>query len=154
MGMLLGSLFIKAQDKSLIETYNHDLNDIRLTNVPKVKKPDDKTPIQYNDRINSDNLSNLMLLEETKYDIMFQTSNTLDSQDSVKIFPTIQKDNTLKYPVFDQSPYDMITDSETRFIGYLNFHSYVGKSFLDVEINGIRSHAIPLEVRIKENKIL
>ena len=73
-----------------------------------------------------------MLLEETKYDIMFETTMTLFSQDSVKIFPTIQKDNTLKYPVFDQSPYDMITDSESRFIGNLNFHSYVGKSFLDV----------------------
>jgi hypothetical protein len=151
-GMLLGILFIKAQDKSLNETCIFDANDIRLTNVPKVEEPDDTTPIQYYNRINSGNLSNLMLLEETKYDVMFETMLILDSLDRIKIFPSIQKENTLKYQVFEQSPYDMISDSGSRFIGNLNFHSYVGKSFLDLEINGIHSKAIPLEVRSKKIK--
>ncbi len=151
-GRLLGILHIKAHNPSQIVHKNFQLDESKFFNVPRVDLPDNITPIQYLDSKEVGNLSALMLLEETKYDIMFETTMPLSSGNNVEIFPTIQKENTLKFPVFDQSPYDMISDSGSRFIGSLNFHSYVGKSFIDVDVNSNHSVLIPLEVRSKKIK--
>ena len=149
-GNSLGFLFLKAIDITQKESESFKTDGKEFINIPRVKTPNNKTPIQYLDSKDSENLSHLMLLEETKYEVMFETTLYSESKDNIKIFPTIQKENT--FPGFDQSPFDLSSDSISRFIGILNFHSYVGKSFLDVQVNNYCSIPIPLEVRSKKIK--
>ena len=149
-GNTLGFLFLKAVDKMQNESESFKVDGKEFINIPRVETPNNETPIQYLDGKDTENLSHLMLLEETKYEVMFETTLYSESEDDIKIFPTIQNENT--FPVFDQSPFDLSTDSISRFIGILNFHSYVGKSFLDVEVNGNPTLPIPLEVRSKKIK--
>ena len=151
-GKVLGILFLKAMDRTQNKYESFKLEDKEFTNIARVEIPNNETPLQYLDNIESENLSHLMLLEETKYEVMFETTLHLESMNDVKIFPTIQKENTLNYPVFEQSKFDLSSDSTSRFIGILNFHSYVGKSFLDIEVNNYRSKTIPIEVRSKKIK--
>ena len=151
-GNTLGFLFLKAIDKTQNESESFKTDGIEFINIPRVETPNNKTPIQYLDSKDSENLSHLMLLEETKYEVMFETTLYSESKDNINIFPTIQKENTLKFPIFNQSPFDLSTDSISRFIGILNFRSYVGKSFLDVQVNNYRTVPIPLEVRSKKIK--
>ena len=148
----IGFLYIKALDKTKNESENFKLHDNEFTNIPRVGIPDNKTPIQYLDNRDSESLSHLMLLEETKYDVMFETSLYSLSNDEIIIFPTIKKQNTLRFPIFDKSKFDLSTDSISRTIGILNFHSYVGKSFFDVEVDNYITVPIPLEVRSKKIK--
>lgn len=147
---ILGFLFIKALDKTRNEYKDFKMEGIEFINIPKVKTLNNETPIQYLDNKDSENLSHLMLLEETKYEVMFETTLYSDSNEDIKIFPIIQKQNT--FPVFDQSPFDLSNDSISRFIGILNFRSYVGKSFFDVKVNNCCTVPIPVEVRSKKIK--
>lgn len=150
MGQILGFLVLNATDNYISELDSFEVNDIEFFNIPRVQEPDNQTSIQYLDNKNDNNLSPLMLLEETRYDIMFETTINVESDDNVNIFPTLQKDNTLNFSIFDSINFDLTSDNLSRFIGILNFHSYVGKSFLDVEINDMRSKKINIEVRSKK----
>ncbi|AUB56314.1 hypothetical protein BK007_10005 [Methanobacterium subterraneum] len=151
-GQVLGFLVLKTNDKNLVEKNKFKVDGIKFINVPRVQKPDNQTSIQYLDSYDNNHLSPLMLLEETRYDVMFETTLHVESDEHVGIFPTLHKDNSLKFSVFDRLNFDLSSGNESRFIGILNFHSFVGKSFLDVEVNGIRSEPVPIEVRSKKIK--
>jgi uncharacterized protein len=103
-----------------------------FSNVEKSERPDDTIPIQC---CNLGNCHSIMLLEETQYQITF---NPLKSFDNIELIPTIQENNSAVY-----LPYDLVG-------GHLNFGSYAGKSFFDVEIDGERSKPVPFEVRSKK----
>jgi uncharacterized protein len=149
---VLGFLYLKASDKNLHELDTFRVDGTEYFNIPQVNKPDNQTSIQYLNNKNNNHLSPLMLLEETRYHVMFETALHVESDELVNIFPTICKDNTLKFSVFDGLNFDLSNSDGYRSIGILNFHSYVGKSFLDVEVNGMRSKPVPIEVRSKKIK--
>jgi hypothetical protein len=151
-GQLIGFLYLKANDDNLQELDTFRVEGTEFINIPQVNKPDNQSSIQYLNKKDNNYLSPLMLLEETRYDVMFETTLYVESDELVNIFPTIQKDNTLKFSVFDGLNFDLSNDDEYRSIGILNFHSYVGKSFLDVEVNGMHSEPVPIEVRSKKIK--
>lgn len=151
-GQPLGFLVLKATTNNQTELDSFEVDGIEFKNVPRVEKPDNQTSIQYLETKENNHLSPLMLLEETRYDVMFETTLHVESDDQVTIFPTILKDNTLKFSVFNRLNFNLSSVNESRFIGILNFHSYVGKSFLDVEVNGVRSKPVAIEVRSKKIK--
>ena len=150
IGQVLGFLVLKATNNHINELHSFGVDGNEFINIPRVEKPDNQTPIQYLDEQNEQNLSPLMLLEETKYDVMFETTLNVESDDEVNIFPNLQKDNTQKSSIFDRLKFNLNSDNLSRIIGILNFHSYVGKSFFDVEIRDMRSKPVNIEVRSKK----
>lgn len=125
---------------------NPDINishSITLNGIPIVDKPDNLTPIQYCPDIGS-NFAKLMLLEETEYQILFE-SDDVNAQYDVLYSLTKVNDNHFKPFRFE------LGDNDTyKLAGTLNFKSYVGKSFLDIKKDGINSIKIPIEVRSKK----
>lgn len=140
MGTLtVSSIDYKGEDKSNINI-SHE---IVLENVPTVEEPDNLTPIQYCPDIGA-NFAELMFLEETEYQILFESKDTYADYD-VLYSLTKMNDNHFKpfrFELGDKNTY--------KIAGTLNFRSYVGKSFLDVQKDGTNSIKIPIEVRSKK----
>ena len=141
----LGLLIIKATTNTINEISSFEVDGNEFINVVRAEKPYNHIPIQYLDNPDDHSLSYLMLLEETRYDVMFETTLEVESAD---IFPTMRRNN--KSTVFEPLNFDLSTNNLSRFLGILNFHSYVGKSFLDVEVNGECSKPVKIEVRSKK----
>ena len=118
-------------------------NEITLINVPIVDEPDNETPIQYCPDI-STNFAELMFLEETEYQILFESK---DAKDSFEVLYSLTKINDSHFKPFR---FDLGDNNKYKIAGTLNFRSYVGKSFLDVRRNGVESRKIPIEVRSKK----
>ena len=59
---VLGFLFLKAMDRTQNKYENFKLVDKEFTNVARVEIPNNETPLQYLENIESENLSHLMLL--------------------------------------------------------------------------------------------
>ena len=118
-------------------------NSITLSNVPLVDEPDNVTPIQYWQNPTS-NFANLMFLEETEYQILFESSD-VNATYNVLYSLTKMNDNHFK-----EFRFDLGDNNKFKVAGTLNFRSYVGKSFLDVRKDGINSIKIPIEVRSKK----
>ncbi|MEE0936196.1 MAG: DUF2357 domain-containing protein [Methanobrevibacter sp.] len=118
-------------------------NSIALSNVPLVDEPDNVTPIQYWQNPTS-NFANLMFLEETEYQILFESSD-VNATYNVLYSLTKMNDNHFK-----EFRFDLGDNNKFKVAGTLNFRSYVGKSFLDVRKDGINSIKIPIEVRSKK----
>ena len=123
----LGVLTIKAPCFS-------EFSNCRDQNVPIVSIPDDKTPIQYMEKTFND-FTNILLLEEVEYEVYFKFNDTkldfsLDKDDfSFKIFPT----------------------NNNEFCGaFINFRSYVGKTFFNISEDGRVIKRIPIEIRSKK----
>ena len=133
----LGKLEIRA--KSHIYEKGFVDNGISYENVEKVRELDDETPIQYFTNENGENISQLVLLEETNYKIVFKAKST-GSQ--IKVLPSI-----VNQQEFILDPWD---ENKNPYQANLNFRSYAGKSFFDVEVNGKRSKKYPFEVRSKK----
>jgi predicted component of viral defense system (DUF524 family) len=107
---------------------------ICFKNVPDVPKLDNHTPLLFLDS------KNIFLLEETEYQLIFTPEK---SNSNTVRFPTLENvgnDPVLKPLMFDMNIYG----------GILNFKSYVGQSFFDVEVDGLKSVKIPFEVRSKK----
>ena len=140
MGTLtVSSIDYKGEDKSNINI-SHE---IVLENIPTVEEPDNLTPIQYCRDIGA-NFAELMFLEETEYQILFESKDTYADYD-VLYSLTKMNDNHFKpfrFELGDKNTY--------KIAGTLNFRSYVGKSFLDVRKDGTNSIKIPIEVRSKK----
>ena len=99
------------------------IGNLILYNVPVVEYFDNRTPIQYYK--NSNFNANVLLLEEHRYTVEFESkSSDLDVFYSLK--------NTRN------SPIELFPNTD---LGFLNFGSYVGKTFLDI-------------LNTKDNKIL
>ena len=120
---------------------------ITLYNVPVVDKIDDEddeiideydyiTPICYYNKYS--NNANIFLLEETEYKIFFNPCKQLNGLDYFHTLKTIHKDNT---------PLKL---AEGTYSGFLNFGSYVGKTFLDIFNHNSIVFKIPIEVRSKK----
>jgi predicted component of viral defense system (DUF524 family) len=147
-GNLLGNLTIISLSNVEI-TNEYEINSIKFQNVPQVEIPDNKTPIQYCSKQGKHHFSSLMFLEETPYQVLFKAEK--DQSSEFVVLPHLKNTHSTYNP-FELLRFPM--DDENSYIcaGTLNFRSYVGKSFLDVEKNSIKSIPIPLEVRSKKIK--
>lgn len=134
----LGKLEIRA--KSNIHEIGFTDSGISYENVKKVKELDDETPIQYFINENGENISQLVLLEETNYKIVFKAESLESSQ--IKVLPSI-----VNQQEFILDPWD---ENNNPYRANLNFRSHAGKSFFDVEVNGKKSKKYPFEVRSKK----
>ena len=140
----LGTLTVSSMDyKGVGESKDNISNFISLINVPLVDKPDNLTPIQYCPEIGA-NFSKLMFLEETEYQVLFESS---DAKASYDVLYSLIKINDSHFKEFRFSLGD---NNVYKIAGTLNFRSYVGKSFLDIRKNGINSNRVPIEVRSKK----
>jgi len=104
---------------------------VRLINVPEVERPG-LNPIEHCPYY--DNLSEIMLLEETTYHVLFEGSQEND------VLPSLMTEG-----IFQELRFNL---KETT-AGFLNFRSYAGKSFLDVSSGDIHE-SVPVEVRSKK----
>ena len=139
-----GTLTVSAIDyKGFNGSENNISKNTVLENIPIVDEPDNITPIQYCPDIGA-NFAKLMFLEETEYQILFESS---DAKASFDILYSLTKINDNHFKKFRFSLGD---NKHYKIAGTLNFRSYVGKSFLDVRKNNINSIKIPIEVRSKK----
>ena len=137
--LTVSSLDYKGEEESRINISNS----LTLVNIPIVDKPDNMTPIQYCPNIGA-NFAKLMFLEETEYQILFESK---DAGEDYEILYSLTKINDNHFKPFRFT----LGDNENyKIAGTLNFRSYVGKSFLDVRKEDINSIKIPIEVRSKK----
>lgn len=137
----VGTLYISAINPNDTRESNHSINNyLTLENVDFVEKPDNITPIQYCNNYST----HLMLLEETDYQILFESK---DVDASYEILHSLVKMND---NFFNEFRFSLKEFEKYKVVGTLNFKSYVGKSFLDVKKNGYLSNKIPIEVRSKK----
>ena len=140
----IGTLTVSSLDyKGENESDVNISSSLTLYNVPIVDEPDNMTPIQYCPNIGA-NFAKLMFLEETEYQILFESSDVNATYDVLHSL-TVMNDNHFK-------PFRFILGDNRKYkvAGTLNFRSYVGKSFLDVSKDNINSIKIPIEVRSKK----
>lgn len=140
----MGTLTVSSLDYN--GKYGSNINishEITLDNVPTVDEPDNSTPIQYCPNIGA-NFAKLMFLEETEYQVLFESN---DAEASYAILYSLTKINDNHFKEFR---FKLGDKDNYKIAGTLNFRSYVGKSFLDVQKNGINSIKIPIEVRSKK----
>jgi len=139
----LGTLTISADSKEYIKN-NFEKPKMKFINVPKVSDPNNKTPIQYNEKTPIGSGSRIMLLEETPYQIRFKSN--IESKDEPR-FINIMREQKNKTLIFDKW---RLQEDKMNLEGTLNFHSYVGKSFFNIRIGEIESFSHPFEVRSKK----
>lgn len=145
----VGTLIIIAEIKDLnVDFGSFNKNDISFENIPIVERPDNQTPIQYYSG-NDINLSNIMLLEETRYQVIFEASGKIKNDSDFELLPTLKRDQQNNF-IFE--PWKILLSDKGKYKagGNLNFHSYAGKSFFDIEINDVKSISYPFEVRSKK----
>lgn len=117
-------------------SYNNidQIDNISLTNIPITYNPTQTIPIIYN---KTNEFANICLLEEFKYDISFESNcNELD------VFKTL---NNFK----DNSPITLL-EFENNYKGYLQFSSYVGKTFLDIYRKEVCIFSLPIEIQSRK----
>ena len=136
----IGTLTVSSLDYNVNHKSCSDrFGSLTFENIPIVDEPDNLTPIQYCPDIGA-NFAKLMFLEETEYQILFESSDPKANYDV--LYSLIRmNDNHFKPFRFNLN---------NKIVGTLNFRSYVGKSFLDVKKDGINSIKIPIEVRSKK----
>ena len=137
--LTVSSIDFKGDSKSNINISHL----ITLENIPVVEEVDNITPIQYCPDIRA-NFANLMFLEETEYQVLFESK---DAKASYDVLYSLTKINDNHFKPFRFS----LGDNKTyKIAGTLNFRSYVGKSFFDVRKDDVGSNKIPIEVRSKK----
>lgn len=140
----IGTLTVSSLDyKGNAESNINISGQIALDNIALVDEPDNQTPIQYCPNIGA-NFAKLMFLEETEYQILFESK---DANATFNVLYSLTKINDNHFRPFRFS----LSDNKTyKVAGTLNFRSYVGKSFLDVRKDNVNSIKIPIEVRSKK----
>lgn len=140
----IGTLTISSIDYAReIESFHKISDSFILENIDLVDEIDNATPIQYYNA-DSSQFSNLMLLEETEYQILFESE---DANASYEVLYSLIKINKSHFKAFR---FNLGDNNKYKFAGTLNFRSYVGKSFLDVKKDNQKSIPIPVEVRSKK----
>jgi len=140
----IGTLTISSIDYARESESFHKISDsFILENIDLVDEIDNATPIQYYNA-DSSQFSNLMLLEETEYQILFESE---DANASYEVLYSLIKINKSHFKAFR---FNLGDNNKYKFAGTLNFRSYVGKSFLDVKKDNQKSIPIPVEVRSKK----
>lgn len=140
----MGNLTISSRVKLDI-CLEEEIDSFKLFNIPiitNIEELDNKTPILY--FTNESKLSPLLFLEETKYDVYFESE---DLNADYEIFPDLNRNNANTFKEFN---FDISSDSSYKTVGSLNFRSYVGKTFLNIRKNSQNSMPIPIEVRSKK----
>jgi len=117
---------------------NFSKDSIKCENVPQISKPTNIFPIEYCTLNPCRGLSRIMLIEETNYDVVFES----DGKKTIDSFLPLLKKDVFKKNLFNVSP-----DSQ---VGIVNFRSYVGRTYLSVEVEGVPSLPIDIEVRSKK----
>lgn len=144
-GNELGILTVNANTKSLgiFENFCESINNnlVEFQNVPPVSKSDVSTPILFIKDPPSKTSTRILLLEETEYQVIFSPN---DPYTNGIWFPTIE--NEEKISIFNKINFDR----KDMYGGFLNFKSYVGKSYFDVQIGKNKSFKCPFEVRSKK----
>jgi hypothetical protein len=144
----LGQLTIISLDK-VDASSDFEVDSIKFQNVPNVDIPDNETPIQFCSKLKNNHFSSLMFLEETQYQVLFETKKEDNIEYSVLPHLRNTKSN---YNPFEPLRFQIDDDNYFRYAGTLNFRSYVGKSFIDIKRNSKNSIKIPIEVRSKKIK--
>ena len=140
----LGTLTVSSMDPIREKESFHKISDsFVLENIDLVDEVDNSTPIQYYNK-ESSQFSHLMLLEETEYQILFESDDANASYDVLYSLIKINESH------FKRFRFNLGDNNKFKLAGTLNFRSYVGKSFLDVKKDNIKSIQIPIEVRSKK----
>ena len=136
-----GESIVEEDEKVTLDSsiYNMPFNStVTLYNVPIVYESDNVTPIQFNE--NSGNDINILLLEDKRYFLSFKPSEKFKKKIKYHdVFYSLLKFNNA---VFDQIP--------NSSCGFLQFDSYVGKSFLDIYKDNKAIFKVPFEVRSRK----
>lgn len=139
-----GTLTLSSIDYEGNEEFDINISsEITFENVPLVDEPDNQTPIQYCPNMES-NFAKLMFLEETEYQILFESK---DTEANFEVLYSLTKMNPNHFKPFR---FTLGDNNKFKVAGTLNFRSYVGKSFLDVRKDNINSIKIPIEVRSRK----
>lgn len=140
----IGTLTVSSMDPIREKESFHKISDsFVLENIDLVDEVDNSTPIQYYNK-ESSQFSHLMLLEETEYQILFESDDANASYDVLYSLIKINESH------FKRFRFNLGDNNKFKLAGTLNFRSYVGKSFLDVKKDNIKSIQIPIEVRSKK----
>ena len=92
-----GTLTVSSLDYRRDYGYNINIShSITLENIPTVDEPDNLTPIQYCPNIGA-NFANLMFLEETEYQILFESK---DAEASFEVLYSLTKINDNHFKPF------------------------------------------------------
>lgn len=136
-GLSLGDLKLRASYSGL-QQGNVQNHFIKCINVPQLTSPTDKFPIEFCILNPLRGLSRIMLLEETQYDVFFRA---VEEKKVTGFLPEL-KNGVFKRHLFNEK--------EHQRVGIINFGSYVGRTYLTVEVDGVRSLPINIEVRSKK----
>lgn len=140
----LGTLTISSIDPIReIKSVNRVSNSLILENVDLVDEINNSTPIQYYDG-GSQQFANIMLLEETEYQVLFESDDVNATYEVLYSLNKINKNH------FKEFRFKLGDNTKFKLAGTLNFRSYVGKSFIDVKKDFVKSISIPIEVRSKK----
>ena len=140
----MGTLTISSIDYAReIESFHKISDSFILENIDLVDEVDNVTPIQYYNK-DSSQFSNLMLLEETEYQILFESDDVNAGYEVLYSLIKINKSH------FKEFRFNLGDNGKYKYAGTLNFRSYVGKSFFDVKKDNQKSVSIRVEVRSKK----
>lgn len=152
-GIKLGDLIIGTRNKgrSLQETdprmASFYFDQAYLENIVLAKSPGDSIPIEFLETMGGSVGTQLLLLEETEYQVLFRSEYEIDESRGDKVLLELTKGCVDGGVIIDRW---LLDDDKKMFRGVINFASYVGKSFFDVKINGQSSVKFPFEVRSKK----
>lgn len=110
------------------------IDNISLKNVPIQYSYTQKIPIIYN---KTNEFANICLLEEIKYDISFETE-----KDNLDVFYSLKN-------FHENSPLTLL-NFDKNYKGYLQFSSYVGKTFMDIYENNECVFKLPIEIQSRK----
>lgn len=146
-----GLISISSEYESIYPDYNPKEN-ISLKNIPFIDNVDEIT--DNNCKIiyvknPTHEFANIMLLEETEYQLSFQSKDEFADKNifySLKIKDDENKSHFTPMKIHKKNQ----NDKSTLYIGYLNFKRFVGKAFIDIKKDEIVICKIPIEVRSKK----
>ena len=148
----LGELKISAEASEGLkykkEFENFETQRMEFENVPRVKEPDNETPIQYCTKWDLGAGARIMLLEENSYQVRFDSEYEIDETRGDELFPILEREGKDDKITLERWRLDESDERTER--ARLNFHSYVGKSFFDVKIDNKNASPHPFEVRSKK----
>ena len=110
------------------------IDNICLTNVPVTYNPTQTIPIIYN---KNNEFANICLLEEFKYDISFESN-----EKGLDVFKTLKE--------YKYNSQLTLFEFENNYKGYLQFSSYVGKTFIDIYKEGECIFSLPIEIQSRK----
>ncbi len=160
-GNQIGNLFIYSESDIDVEDFEDEYKEHKIfyKNIPKGRYLNNKIPIQCIK--NSNSISEIYFLEETKYSYSikvkkeidtnyFHPLNELNNKNKKKdedIKEGTYKEDKIPF-VFEFNTLDI--ENYTVYHGTINFKSFAGKTFLDILYKDKIIFSVPIEVRSKK----